>query len=144
VNYMDYGVALGRRFRALKLWFVLRWYGAQGLRAHVRRGIALARRFADWVEAHPDFELTAPVSFSVVCFRARPAGRGDAEALDRLNMRLLDAVNRSGTAYASPTRLRGRTSLRVAVGNRYTDESHLRAAWALFRDHLASLQGRSG
>ncbi|MBV9271320.1 MAG: amino acid decarboxylase, partial [Candidatus Eremiobacteraeota bacterium] len=92
-NYMDYGLQLGRRFRALKLWFVLRYYGAEGLRDHLRRHIALAREFAAWVEAEPVWEVLAPVPFSVVCFRYHPSGVDDEDDLERVNAAIMDAVN---------------------------------------------------
>src|SRR4029077_2005818 len=95
-NFRDWGIQLGRRFRALKLWFVLRSYGGEGLRSMVRRHVALAREFAWWVEADPEFELLAPASLGLVCFRYRPTGMVDGPALDALNRDLLAQVNASG------------------------------------------------
>jgi aromatic-L-amino-acid decarboxylase len=130
-NLMDTGVQLGRRFRALKLWFVLRSYGARGIREHLSRHIELARTFASWVDDHPDFERLAPVPFSVVCFRWNPRGtRSDAD-LDRANERLMDRVNRTGDAFLSHTRIDGRLALRMAIGHERTTEEHVRRAWTL-------------
>ncbi|MDR7414878.1 MAG: pyridoxal-dependent decarboxylase [Armatimonadota bacterium] len=138
VNFMDYGIQLGRRFRALKLWMVLRMFGASGLREMVRRHIALAREFAGWVDEDPDFERMAPVPFSTVCFRARPRGVPE-EALDALNEQLLEAVNRTGEAYLSHTRLDGRLVLRLAIGHLRTEHRHVRRCWELLRERLADL-----
>ena len=137
-NYMDYGIQLGRRFRALKAWFVIRAFGREGLAARVREACRLARLVADWVEADERFELLAPVLMGVVCFRARAlsggAGGGvPAEATDELNERLLSRVNATGAAYLTHTRLRGRLALRIAVGNVLTTERHLAQVWDLIR-----------
>ena len=127
-NLMDTGVQLGRRFRSLKLWMVLRHFGAEGLRAHLREHMRLARLFADWVEASDTFSLAAPVPFSVVCFRLR----GDAG--DAPHQRVLDTVNASGEIFISHTKLHGRFVLRLAVGNLHTTEAHVRRAWELLND----------
>jgi aromatic-L-amino-acid/L-tryptophan decarboxylase len=133
-NLMDTGVQLGRRFRALKLWMILRYFGAEGLRARLGEHMRLARLFAGWVDADPDFERLAPVPFSVVCFRAKPRGRdlSDAE-LEALNQRLLDAMNATGEVFLSHTKLNGRFTLRLAVGNLRTEERHVARAWELAR-----------
>src|SRR5690606_38238939 len=120
-NLMDTGVQLGRRFRALKLWMVLRSFGAQGLRAILAEHIRLARLFASWVEADPRFEVVAPVPFSVVCFRAVVANSTPEDA-DAINERLLETVNATGDVFLSHTRLRGRYVLRLAVGHIRTSE----------------------
>ena len=125
VDLMDYGVQLGRRFRALKMWWVLRSFGAEGVRVRIRRHVELARAFADWVDAGPTFERLAPVPFSVVCFRARPPGVDDPEALDRFNMELLEHVNASGEIFLSHTRLDDGIALRVAIGNLGTTQVDL-------------------
>lgn len=133
-NLMDTGVQLGRRFRALKLWWVLRHFGAEGLRAHLARHVELAREFASWVDADPDFERLAPVPFSVVCFRLKPAsGTWTEDALDALNARAMDAVNAGGEVFLSHTKLHGRFTLRVAVGHLRTESRHLRRAFDLLR-----------
>ena len=133
-NLMDTGVQLGRRFRALKLWMILRYFGAEGIRARLSEHMRLARLFAGWVDADPDFERLAPVPFSVVCFRARPRGKEWSEAdLETLNQRLLDAMNATGEVFLSHTKLNGRFTLRLAVGNLRTEERHVARAWALAR-----------
>jgi aromatic-L-amino-acid decarboxylase len=137
-NLMDTGVQLGRRFRALKLWMVLRGYGAEGLRAILEEHMRLARLFAGWVDAEPSFERLAPVPFSVVCFRAVPAGVAAAN-LDAFNERLLDAVNAAGDVFLSHTRLNGMLTLRLAIGNLRSDEAHVTRAWELLRENAARL-----
>jgi len=123
-NLMDTGIQLGRRFRALKLWMILRHFGAAGLRAHLAEHMRLARQFAAWVDASDRFERVAPVPFSVVCFRLR---RGS----DEEHARLLDAVNASGDVFLSHTKLDGRFVLRLAIGNLQTTERHVARAWEL-------------
>ncbi len=132
-NLMDTGVQLGRRFRALKLWMILRHFGADGLRARLSEHMRLARLFASWVEEDPDFELLAPVPFSVVCFRARPPGRSAAE-LDALNEILLTRFNGTGEVFLSHTKLNGVLTLRLAIGHIRTEERHVRRAWQLMHD----------
>jgi aromatic-L-amino-acid decarboxylase len=137
-NLMDTGIQLGRRFRALKLWMVLRYFGADGLRARLREHMRIAQRFAAWIEADAAFELMADVPFSVVCFRFAPPGV-DTDRLDELNGKLLDRVNGSGEVFLSHTRLDGRYSLRLAVGHIRTTESHAARAWDLLRLHAHEL-----
>lgn len=139
-NLMDYGVSLGRRFRALKLWAVMRAFGGDGLAARVREHVRLAQLFRGWVAADPGFEVSAPTPLSVVCFRARfPGAPADEE--DRRNHAVLNAVNASGEAFLSHTVLRGRTVLRLAVGNIRTEERHVARAWELLRDAAQSQRG---
>lgn len=147
-NYMDYGIQLGRRFRALKAWFVIRAFGREGLAARVRESCRLARLVAEWVEADERFELLAPVLMGVVCFRARSLSGGAGgdvsdEELDEFNERLLARVNATGAAYLTHTRLRGRIALRIAVGNVLTRERHLARAWELVRLQHAGLASSS-
>ncbi len=120
-DYRDWQIPLGRRFRALKLWFVLRSYGANGLRHHIREHVALAQEFAGWVREHPDFELAAPAPLNLVCFRHRG---GDA-----LNEALLDRLNASGALYLTHTRLDGRYTLRCSIGQTHSQRHHVEAAW---------------
>jgi aromatic-L-amino-acid decarboxylase len=138
-NLMDTGVQLGRRFRALKLWMVLRYFGAEGVRSRLAEHCRLARLFASWVDASQDFDRVADVPFSVVCFRFRPRDLDDERALDELNQQLIDAVNASGDVFLSHTRLRGQFVLRLAVGNLRTTEAHVTRAWELLREHAARL-----
>ena len=132
-NYMDYGLQLGRRFRALKLWFVLRHFGAEGLRARLREHIALAQEFAHWIEATPDWEVVAPHPLSVVCFRYRPKDERNGEALDARNARLLEAVNGTGEMFVSHTRIDGNYAIRLAIGNLRTQAADVRAAWEILK-----------
>ena len=140
-NLMDTGIQLGRRFRSLKLWMVLRHFGAQGIRSFLAEHIRMARVFAQWVDADPDFERLAPVPFSVVCFRARPVAVANASSaeLDAFNEKLLESVNASGEIFLSHTRLQGRLSLRLAIGNLRTEERHVARAWQLLREHTEQL-----
>jgi len=140
-NLMDTGIQLGRRFRALKLWMVMRYFGAEGIRARLGEHMRLARLFASWVDASPDFECLAPVPFNVVCFRARPAI--EHEDLDRLNERILEAVNASGEIFISHTRLNNQYALRLAIGNLHTTEAHVYRAWELLQEKMSSSR-RSG
>jgi aromatic-L-amino-acid decarboxylase len=132
-HYMDYGIQLGRRFRALKLWFVLREFGGQGLRERLRAHIALANEFASWIDAEPDWEVLAPHPFSVVCFRYRGNGMSEDET-QALNAALLDAVNATGEIFISHTKLDGKYALRLAIGNLRTQRSDVEAAWDLLRE----------
>jgi aromatic-L-amino-acid decarboxylase len=131
-NLMDYGVSLGRRFRALKLWMVIRAFGTEGIAARLREHVRLARVFRDVLEADPAFELVAPSPLSVVCFRLRHPGASPDEE-DRRNAAAMDAVNASGEAYLSHTRLKGRTVLRLAIGNLRTEERHVRRVYELLK-----------
>ena len=136
VNYMDYGVQLGRRFRALKLWMVIRAFGTAGLIERLRAHCALARQFAAWVQSTDGWQLMAPVPFSLVCFRYAPAGLSDAEC-DRTNEAIMHRVNSGGEAFLSHTKLGGRFTLRLAIGNIRTTERHIALAWELLRKAAA-------
>jgi aromatic-L-amino-acid decarboxylase len=125
VNLMDYGVPLGRRFRALKLWFILRSFGREGLAARIREHVRLAREFAGWVDADPYFETVAPVNFSVVNFRY--------QGTDEENRRILERVNATGEVFISSTVLGGRYTLHLAIGNYQTTAAHVQRAWELIR-----------
>lgn len=129
VDYRDWQVSLGRRFRALKLWAVLRWYGAEGLREHIRTGLAQATDLATWVAEDPDFELHEPQTLGLVCLRPRwPDGDADAKTL-----RLMESLNDSGALYFTHTRVAGQVVLRMALGGARTEERHVRAAWDAIR-----------
>jgi aromatic-L-amino-acid/L-tryptophan decarboxylase len=123
VDLKDYGPALGRRFRALKLWAVLRWYGAEGLRALIREHVRLAQLFASWVEAEPGWEVAAPHPFSTVCFRHT----------DRDNYELARRATATGEVFVAATNLRGRPTIRLAIGNARTTEDDVRRAWEVLR-----------
>ena len=130
VNFMEYSLPLGRRFRALKLWFVMRYFGRDGVVANLREHIRLAQVLAGWVDEHADFERLAPTPFSLVCFRYRPPGV-DASQLDSLNQKLLDGINAGGEFFLSHTKLKGQLVLRVAIGNLRTTEAHVNRLWSL-------------
>jgi aromatic-L-amino-acid decarboxylase len=138
-NLMDTGIQLGRRFRALKLWMVMRHFGAEGLRARISEHMRLARLFASWVDETDGFERFAPVPFSVVCFRALPGRGGSEPEIDAFNERLMNAVNRQGEIFVSHTRLRGRFVIRLAIGNLRTTEQHVARAWELLRNEARRL-----
>jgi len=121
IDYRDWHVPLGRRFRALKLWFVIRHYGVEGLRHHIRRHVELAQQFARWVEHSADFELAAPAPLNLVCFRHQGG--------DDFNRQLLDRLNRSGALYLTHTVLKGRYTLRLCIGQTWTEARHVEAAW---------------
>ena len=126
IDYRDWHVPLGRRFRALKLWFVIRHYGVEGLRHHIRRHVQLAQEYARWVAASPDFEVVAPVPLNLVCFRHK--------AGDDFNRQLLERLNQSGQVYVTHTVLNGRFTLRFCVGQTYTEAEHVRRAWELIQE----------
>jgi len=139
-NLMDTGVQLGRRFRSLKLWMILRAFGARRIREVLATHIDLARQFAAWIDAHPDFERLAPVPFSVVCFRWKPSDVALSNAeLDAANERLVDLVNRSGDVFLSHTRLRRTLAIRVAIGHLKTTQAHVRRVFDLLVEHSRQL-----
>lgn len=127
-NLMDYGVALGRRFRSLKLWFVLRYFGAQGIRDRIRQHVGMAQDLAGKIDAAPDWKRVAPVPFSTVVLRYAPDGREGRE-LDGLNRAIMDRINAEGAFFLSHTVLNGRFCLRVALGNLRTEWRHLEELW---------------
>jgi aromatic-L-amino-acid/L-tryptophan decarboxylase len=131
----DYGIQLGRRFRALKLWMVMRYFGHEGLAARIREHCRVARLFASWVDESPDWELLAPVPLALVCFRARPEDVAPEE-LDALNEAIMHRVNASGRALLSHTRLNDKLTLRLSVGNIRTTEQHVRQVWQLLNEEL--------
>jgi aromatic-L-amino-acid decarboxylase len=140
IDYMDYGIQLGRRFRALKAWMALRAFGRSGLISRIREHCRLAGALAASIEREPGFELAAPVSMSVVCFRCVDASL-DMDANDRLNESIVESVNASGTAYLTHTRLRGRTAMRVGFGNVLTTEAHVEILWSRIRDERERMSG---
>lgn len=129
IDYRDWHVQLGRRFRALKLWFVMRHYGLEGLQYHIRQHVALAQEFAQWVNSHPDLELAAPVPLNLVCFRHR-GGDGPSQ-------NLLEKLNASGKLYLTHTKLDGRYTLRFCVGQTHTQRRHVEQAWQAILGNLA-------
>ena len=132
IDYRDWQIPLGRRFRALKLWFVIRSFGIEGLQERVRRHVALAQSFAQWVREDADFELAAPVPLSLVCFRHRG---GDA-----INQQILDSLNASGKMFLSHTRLDDKMTLRMSIGQTNTEHRHVEQAWRLIREAAAAIK----
>jgi aromatic-L-amino-acid/L-tryptophan decarboxylase len=137
----DYGVQLGRRFRALKLWMIIRYFGHEGLAARIREHCRLAQLFASWVEESKEWEVMAPAPFALVCFRACPWLEDETESdrakrLDALNEAVMHGVNSTGKAFLSHTKLNDKLTLRLSVGNIRTTEKHIREVWALLNDQL--------
>jgi aromatic-L-amino-acid decarboxylase len=133
IDYRDWHIQLGRRFRALKLWFVIRHYGVEGLRTHVRRHVALAQAFAGWVAADARFELAAPAPLNLVCFRHRGG--------DDVNQRLMERLNQSGELYLTHTRLDDQLTLRLCVGQTHTERRHVERAWQRIQEAAAVTAG---
>ncbi|MFZ0802008.1 MAG: pyridoxal-dependent decarboxylase, partial [Terriglobales bacterium] len=131
IDYRDWQIPLGRRFRALKLWFVIRHYGIEGLQHHVRRHVELAQQFASWVKADSRFELAAPVPLNLVCFRHKGG--------DEANQGLMDRLNRSGDLYLTHTKLANRTTLRLCVGQTNTEARHVERAWKRIQEEASRI-----
>jgi aromatic-L-amino-acid decarboxylase len=152
----DYGLQLGRRFRALKLWMIIRYFGREGLAARIREHCRLAALFASWVENSADWEISAPFPFALVCFRACPVGQAfppvpssaddtddnREERLDRLNEAIMHGVNATGEAFLSHTKLNGKLVMRLSIGNIRTSERHVLRVWELLNEQLATLSSR--
>jgi aromatic-L-amino-acid decarboxylase len=141
----DYGIQLGRRFRALKLWMVIRYFGHEGLAARIREHCRLARLFASWVEESPEWELLAPLPLSLVCFRACPEDGNEtheaqAKRLDVLNEAIMHSVNATGRALLSHTKLHDKITLRLSIGNIRTSEKHVRQVWQLLNEQMRRLR----
>jgi aromatic-L-amino-acid decarboxylase len=137
-NLMDYGIQLGRRFRSLKLWFIIRYFGVEGLAERIRNHIKLAKEFADWIENEKDFELMAPVPFSTVCFRANPGNKSEQE-LNELNEKLLEKINSSGKLFLSHTKLNGKFVIRLTLGSIRHERRHVVEAWELIKKVYSEL-----
>ena len=131
IDYRDWHIPLGRRFRSLKLWFVIRHYGVEGLRYHIRRHVELAQKFTSWVQQDSRFELAAPVPLNLVCFRHRGG--------DTANQQLMDRLNRSGDLYLTHTRLNDRLALRLSVGQTHTEFRHVERAWRRIQEEATML-----
>ncbi len=149
-DYNEYTPTLGRRLRALKLWMNLRYFGLEGMRRRIERHLAMAQRFAGWVDADPEFERLAPGPFSTICFRYVPAAltakRDDpavAARLDALNIRLMESINRTGKVFLSHTRLNGRFAIRAAISNLRTEEADLDLVWQIVCREAAALGSSS-
>lgn len=138
-NLMDYGIQLGRRFRSLKLWFVIRYFGVEGLRERIREHIRLAKLFANWIDEHPNFERLAPTPFSTVCFRAKFPNMNE-ETLNDFNEKLLHKINLTGKLFLTHTKLNNKFTLRLAVSGIRQEEKHITQAWELIKNIALSLQ----
>ena len=139
-NYMDYGIQLGRRFRALKAWVIFRSFGRDGMAARLREFVRLANVLAQWIKSDDRFELAAPVSMGVVCFRFNV---GDENKSDQFNSEIVERINASGRAYLTQTKLNGRTVMRLGLGNVLTTEDHLRKAWEMICEAASELNRES-
>ena len=138
-DYCDWGVPLGRRFRALKLWFVIRSFGVEALREKLRKHISLAREFAENIKKDENFELMAPCTFSLVCFRYKPKGMEDQDELNRINEELLKRINQTGKAFLSHTKLDGKYTIRMSIAQTKVDRRHVEAAWRLITAQQSEL-----
>ena len=137
-DYNEYQPQLGRRFRALKLWIQLRWFGLDGMRRRIERHLEMAQTFAAWIDDDADWERVAPVPFSTVCFRWTGAPSAEDDELDARNAAIMDSVNRTGEVFLSHTRLDGRYVIRLSIGNIRTELRHVERAWALLREAAAA------
>ena len=138
-NYMDYGITLGRRFRSLKLWFVIRYFGRSGLIARIREHLRLGNRFAGWIKEHPEFELAAPVPLSTVCFRAVPA-KISSEQLNSFNEKLLWNINSTGKVFLTHTKLNDKFIIRLVISGIRTTETDVREVWSLLKMKMEKLK----
>jgi len=138
-NYRDWGLPLGRRFRALKLWFVIRSFGVEGLREKIRGHIQLAAQLAEEIKGCADFEMLAPTPFATLCFRYKPQNVTDQDQLNQLNSRLMETLNDSGKLYLTHTKLNGKFTLRMVIGQTRQQEHHVRSAWELIKTTAAQL-----
>lgn len=132
-NYRDWGIQLGRRFRALKLWFVIRSYGVEGLQEKIRNHIEWAKQFAGWVQNEPGFELLAPAPLATVCFRIKPSNLENENQLNELNATFLDRINALGDVFLTHTKLNGKYTIRMVVGQTNTELRHIEKAWTLVK-----------
>jgi len=137
-NYRDWGIQLGRRFRALKLWFVIRSFGVKGLQEKIRNHLVWAADFASWVENDPDFELLAPAPLATVCFRMNP-GNLDNEKLNKLNKNLLEKINNTDKVFLTHTTLNGNYTIRFVVGQTRSEKQHIEEAWQIIKQASENL-----
>ncbi len=138
-NYMDYGIQLGRRFRSLKLWFIIRYFGTEGIIDRVREHLRIGKKFAGWVDEHPQFERLAPVPLSTTCFRAHPSNINNDEELNKLNEKLMNLVNSSGKIFITHTKLNDKFAIRLVVSGLRTEEKHVKLAWDIIQNSLNEL-----
>jgi aromatic-L-amino-acid decarboxylase len=134
INYMDYGMQLGRRFRSIKFWFVLRYFGAEGLRERLREHLRVAQKFAKWIDDSDEFERLSPAYFSTVCFRFHPKNINDENELNILNEKLLEKINATGKVFMSHTKLNRKITLRTVIAGLRTEEKHVQLAWDVIKN----------
>jgi aromatic-L-amino-acid decarboxylase len=139
INYMDYGVPLGRRFRSLKLWFIIRYFGVEGIRERIREHIRIANEIARKIDMHVLFERMAPVPFSTICFRAHPPDIKDEKILEELNIELMNNVNQTGKVFLSHTKLNNRFVIRMTIGSIRSSETYVKNAWQIIQDTLEKI-----
>jgi aromatic-L-amino-acid decarboxylase len=139
INYMDYGIQLGRKFRSLKLWFLFRYFGVEGLQNIIREHLRLGELFADFIDRHANFERLAPTPLSTVCFRAIPYKGMSEEKLNEFNKNLMDEINNSGKLFLSHTKLNGKFTIRITIGGIRTEEKHVINAWNLIQEKFTQL-----
>ena len=130
---------LGRRFRALKLWWVIRDYGVEGLQKKIRKHIQMTQDLAEKIENSNNFELLAPAPLNTICFRYKPPGIEDSGELNRINEELLERLNSTGKVYMTHTKLNGVYAIRIAVGQTYVEQRHVDVAWFLIKDIAKSI-----
>lgn len=136
INFMDYGIQLGRRFRSLKFWFVLRYFGVEGLKERLREHLRLAKLFAGWVDENPDFERLAPVHFGTICFRAKPNDVLSENEINLLNEKLINSLNKSGKLFLVHTKLKGKFTIRLVISGLRMEEKHVKLAWEMITSEL--------
>jgi aromatic-L-amino-acid decarboxylase len=139
INYMDYGMQQGRRFRSLKMWFIIRYFGVEGIKNRIAEHLRLANEFAVWIDSHPGFERMAPTHFSVVCFRAHSKNINDDDELNMLNKKLLEEINKTGKLFLSGTTLNGKFVIRIAISSIRTTEANVNNAKQLIEQKLNEL-----
>jgi aromatic-L-amino-acid decarboxylase len=141
INYMDYGIQLGRKFRSLKLWFLIRYFGVEGLQKIIREHLRLGELFADLIDRHPNFERLAPTPLSTVCFRALLNNNISDDELNEFNKNLMDEINNSGKLFLSHTKLNGKFTIRLTISGIRTTEEHVLNAWKLIQEKYKNLSG---
>lgn len=139
INYMDFGIQLGRKFRSLKLWFLIRYFGVEGLQNIIREHIRLGELFADFIDRHPNFERLAPTPLSTICFRAIPNKNMNDEELNEFNKNLMNEINSSGKLFLSHTKINGKFTIRITIGGIRTEEKHILNAWELIQEKFKYL-----
>jgi len=140
-NFMDYGIQLGRRFRSLKLWFVIRYFGVEGIINILKEHMRLAKLISQWIDAHPKFERIGLVNFGVVCFRLHPLELTSEDELNDLNEKLLNRINSTGKLFLSGTKVEGKYLVRICISGLRTEERHVKEAWILLRKEAERLLG---